>query len=130
MDPSHHPMYRPMSKLRDIMSSIALSSNIGNAVINDETDSLGMIDYLAGHAIISDHFAIIPTSLPFPRRPLRPEPLPSVLRASSIAAQSLFHHCLKQERSSTPQIYQLCSILCLYEMHLCDYQKVIILGNS
>ncbi|CAL0310296.1 unnamed protein product [Lupinus luteus] len=30
---------------------------IGNAVINDETDSLGMTDYLASHAIISDHAA-------------------------------------------------------------------------
>jgi serine carboxypeptidase-like clade 2 len=27
---------------------------IGNAVINDETDQKGMFDYLASHAIISD----------------------------------------------------------------------------
>ena len=27
---------------------------IGNAVINDETDEQGMVDYLGSHAIISD----------------------------------------------------------------------------
>lgn len=31
---------------------------IGNAVINDETDTKGMYDYLASHAIISDKTAI------------------------------------------------------------------------
>lgn len=30
---------------------------IGNAVINDETDSRGMYDFLASHAIISDETA-------------------------------------------------------------------------
>lgn len=30
---------------------------IGNAVINDDTDALGMYDYLASHAIISDQAA-------------------------------------------------------------------------
>ncbi|CAL0309653.1 unnamed protein product [Lupinus luteus] len=32
-----------------------MKANIGNAVIDNDTDSLGMIDYLASHAIISDH---------------------------------------------------------------------------
>ncbi|EXB95303.1 Serine carboxypeptidase-like 40 [Morus notabilis] len=32
---------------------------IGNAVINDETDEKGMYDYLANHALISDHAANI-----------------------------------------------------------------------
>ena len=30
---------------------------IGNAVINDETDTRGMYDFLASHAIISEHAA-------------------------------------------------------------------------
>ncbi|KAE9598391.1 putative carboxypeptidase D [Lupinus albus] len=35
---------------------------IGNAVINDETDNRGTFDYLASHAIISDQIVIDPCS--------------------------------------------------------------------
>ena len=31
-----------------------MSSQIGNAVLNDETDQLGMVEYAWSHAIISD----------------------------------------------------------------------------
>ncbi|PON74314.1 Serine carboxypeptidase-like [Parasponia andersonii] len=48
---------------------------IGNAVINDETDERGMYDYMATHALISDHSAsVIQSQCDFSPNATKPSP--------------------------------------------------------